>query len=335
MSLPPVEVPSGAMRFNSDSYKLEYYDGSQWLQVSTFSPNLNGGARGVFFGGRNPTLQSTIDYITISSTGNAISFGTLTAATDYPASCSSNVRGICAGGRTPGDVNTIEFVTISSTGNAQDFGDLTQARRELGGLSSQTRGVFGGGTGGGFNTIDYITIASQGVNAQDFGDLVQAQGTSTAFASPTRGIFAGGEGPTPLSTQLNIIQFITIATIGNAQDFGDLTAATWGVSGCSNSTRGLIGNISSPARNQIDYITIATTGNAVNFGDLSYTPSQSAASTSSSTRGIWGGGEVPGPTGVNSICYVSILTQGDAVDFGDLTVQRGRFGACSNAHGGL
>jgi hypothetical protein len=292
------------------------------------------GARGVFFGGRNPTLQSTIDYINISSAGNAISFGSLTSATDYPVSCSSNIRGICAGGRTPTNVNTIEFVTISSTGNAQDFGDLTEARRELAGLSSQTRGAFGGGTTGLFNTIDYITISTTG-NAQDFGDLVQTQSTSAAFASPTRGIFAGGEGAAPLSIQLNIIQFITIATIGNAQDFGDLTAATWGVSGCSNSTRGLIGNISSPARNQIDYITIATTGNSVNFGDLIYTPSQSAASTASSTRGIWGGGDVPGPTGANNICYVSILTQGDAVDFGDLTVQRGRFDACSNAHGGL
>ena len=39
-------IPSGAMRFNSDSQKLEYWDGSQWVQVHTFSPNLNGGARG-------------------------------------------------------------------------------------------------------------------------------------------------------------------------------------------------------------------------------------------------------------------------------------------------
>jgi hypothetical protein len=51
MSLPPSEIPLGAMRFNSDSQKLEYYDGAQWLQVSTFSPLLNGGARGVFGGG--------------------------------------------------------------------------------------------------------------------------------------------------------------------------------------------------------------------------------------------------------------------------------------------
>ena len=78
MSLPPSEIPLGAMRFNSDSQKLEFYDGAQWLQVSTFSPNLNGGARGVFGGGSTPTYINTIDYITISTTGNAFDFGDLT-----------------------------------------------------------------------------------------------------------------------------------------------------------------------------------------------------------------------------------------------------------------
>jgi hypothetical protein len=66
MSLPPVEVPSGAMRFNSDSQKLEYYDGAQWLQVSTFSPNLNGGARG-FWWWKKLLVTNVIEYITISS----------------------------------------------------------------------------------------------------------------------------------------------------------------------------------------------------------------------------------------------------------------------------
>ena len=92
MSLPPVEVPSGAMRFNSDSQKLEYYDGAQWLQVSTFSPNLNGGARGVFAGGSNEpspnTTYNTLDYVTISTTGNAIDFGDLTVARRLTSSAS-------------------------------------------------------------------------------------------------------------------------------------------------------------------------------------------------------------------------------------------------------
>ena len=43
MSLPPVEIPLGAMRFNSDSQKLEYFNGEIWMQVHTFNPDLNGG----------------------------------------------------------------------------------------------------------------------------------------------------------------------------------------------------------------------------------------------------------------------------------------------------
>ena len=51
MSLPPSEIPLGAMRFNSDSQKLEYWMGSAWMQIKTFSPNLDGGVRGLVVNG--------------------------------------------------------------------------------------------------------------------------------------------------------------------------------------------------------------------------------------------------------------------------------------------
>jgi hypothetical protein len=35
----------------------------------------------------------------------------------------------------------------------------------------------------------------------------------------------------------NVIEYITIASAGNAIDFGDLTQARWGPTGVSNSTR--------------------------------------------------------------------------------------------------
>ena len=50
MSLPPSEIPLGAMRFNSDSQKLEYWNGSAWMQIQTFTPNLDGGVRGFILG---------------------------------------------------------------------------------------------------------------------------------------------------------------------------------------------------------------------------------------------------------------------------------------------
>ena len=77
MSLPPKEIPLGAMRFNSDSQKLEYWNGSAWLQIHTFSPNLDGGLVVVLAGGFSPSNSDRIDFITISTQGNATDFGNL------------------------------------------------------------------------------------------------------------------------------------------------------------------------------------------------------------------------------------------------------------------
>ena len=76
MSLPPVEIPLGAMRFNSDSQKLEYWNGGAWFQIHTFSPNLDGGVRGLFCRGyKAPSNKDVIDFITIPTQGNATDFG--------------------------------------------------------------------------------------------------------------------------------------------------------------------------------------------------------------------------------------------------------------------
>ena len=64
---------------------------------------------------------------------------------------------------------------------------------------------------------------------------------------------------------LNTIEYITIASTGNATDFGDLTNTGASGSAVSNSIRGVtqIGN-----GNIINYVNIQTTGNATHFGDL-------------------------------------------------------------------
>ena len=62
---------------------------------------------------------------------------------------------------------------------------------------------------------------------------------------------------------------MTIASTGNAQDFGDLTVARWALAGMSNSTRGTFAGGATPSdKNEIDFITIASTGNAADFGDI-------------------------------------------------------------------
>ena len=79
MSLPPQEIPLGAMRFNSDSQKLEYWMGSAWMQIQTFSPNLDGGARGLIMGGNSPGAPNSgrlnnIEFVTITLCESILSF---------------------------------------------------------------------------------------------------------------------------------------------------------------------------------------------------------------------------------------------------------------------
>jgi len=347
--LAPLTVTPGALRFNTDSMKLEYYRGGpvgfgtttqtgEWVNLTTDSPDIQtGGARGLFGGGYSPGSTNTIDYINISSTGNAITFGELIGGVSFQRSrsaASSSTRGVWGGGSQEPSTNTnaIDFVTISSTGNSQDFGDLTVARRGTAAVSSSTRGVWAGGrTPTIQNVMDYITIASTG-NAQDFGDLSRSNGLINPLPaqSSTRGIFAGGY--TPIT---NSIDFITISTQGNSADFGDLTVARGIGGGCSNAVRGLFGGGYGGGNvNVIDYVTIATLGNATDFGDLLYSGSQISA-CSSPTRGVWAGGYVS-PATTNNINYVTIMSTGNAIDFGDLTAARYiRNAGCSNGHGGL
>jgi hypothetical protein len=82
------------------------------------------------------------------------------------------------------------------------------------------------------------------------------------------------------SSVTNAIEYVTIATTGNAISFGQLTLARYNVAGCSSGTRGVFAGGASPITNVMDYVTIATTGNAVDFGDLLAAVEGIAASSS-------------------------------------------------------
>ena len=143
-----------------------------------------------------------------------------------------------------------------------------------------------------------------------------------------RGLFGGGS----TGSDSNVIDYVTIASTGNATDFGDLTVARYGLAGCSSTTRGLFAGGYSPTSNVIDYVTIASTGNATDFGDLTVARYY-LAGCSSSTRGLFGGGNTGSYS--NVIDYVTIASTGNATDFGNLTVSRSSLASCSNSHGGL
>ena len=343
MSLPPSgEIPQGAIRFNTDSQKLEFYAQGEWWVMSTDTPNLGRsvdstpGPRGVFGRQYTPSILSKIEYLNISTTGSSQEFGDLTIARHATAGCSSSTRGIWAGGEGPvpnAVVSRIDYVTISSTGDAINFGDLDSGRRYVRGVSNETRGVFAGGIPATSTTIQLITIASTGSRA-DFGSITTIDGATNyvggaTAASSTRGLYMGAGNP----NETNVIQFVTIHTLGNTQDFGDLTSGGHRSAGGANATRALrIGQLGST--NVIDYVTIASTGNAQDFGDMPYNCGYNVVMTSPtravSTRGYGGSGYT------SDIAYVQIATTGNAAEFGDMGGRNGGDSSgFSNAHGGL
>ena len=338
-------IKPGAFRFNTDSMKLEIFRGSanyegsasmagigtlaagQWEEIQATSPEVQtGGSRALFGGGYTPTSTKVIDYVNISSTGNAIDFGDLTDTNNgSKGSTSSRVRAVWAGGNAEPGSNTDkgEHVTIASTGNSTQFTALATARRSTTGVCNGTRAIFAGGrTPSNQAILEYFDIASLST-PQDFGDMSRTSNVSMGpLQSQTRGLFAGGYTPS-----VNSIDMITMSTLGNSADFGDLLITPGQCGGASNSVRGIFSGDTS-----INYVTIATLGDATDFGDL--TNSQTFCSdTASPTRAVIVGGN---ESDKQQVEYIQIMTTGNAVDFGDLTSGRQmRDGACSNGHGGL
>lgn len=284
--------------------------------------------RGLIAGGLS--TSNVIEYIEISTLGNATDFGDLTVATYEASSVSNATRGIFAGGTSTS--NVISYVTIASPSNATDFGDLVSGdtrQMSQGSINNTTRGIFAGGyTSTTISTIQYLTFATLG-NTTNFGTLNGGIGYWPAgCSSSTRGLIAG-------TTGVATIEYITIASTGNSTNFGNLTEGRDGASGCSNATRGLFaqGYTDSIFTNTIDYVTIASTGNATNFGDCS-TGSRGSSSMSNATRAVINVGSSGYPYASNIMEYVTIATTGNTTDFGDLTVSLGERTACSAANGG-
>ena len=169
---PPVEVPQGAIRLNTDSQKLEFYAQDQWWEMATDVANLGdatnsdiaGGGRGIY-GGMTPDASAAVtalDFITIPTAGDAKDFGDLSVARIGLSAYSSRTRGVFHSGLSK---NEIDYVTIASTGTSLDFGDISDVLvRYPTGLSNQIRGLLIGGYDGSAarNEMRYVTIAATG-----------------------------------------------------------------------------------------------------------------------------------------------------------------------------
>ena len=273
---------------SADVNTIQYFNTTSTGNASDFGDYLittrgcrslsgNGAAsRGLTAGGYSDydaSNKNQIGYVTIPTPGNAIDFGDLTAAGQWASSMTSGTRGVWASRPESDDIC---YITIATTGDATDFGDMTAAGGACAGCSSETRGMIMGGNRVQGNRIEYITIASTG-NATDFGDLTEyVRWCSAASSSAGRAVRIGGKDNNS-GNVTNVMDYVAIATPGNATDFGDLTTTMEPSGCCSNGTRGLV-----PGRtgsNQIEYITIGTPGNAIDFGDLTHNTGSAGSTT--------------------------------------------------------
>ena len=361
----PQSCAAGTLRFNTDIGTLEVYRGdtigwesiqrreNQYLggdsdgSVITTSTNSNRGTgvRAVILGGTGSSgssLTDNIDFFTINTLGDATNFGDLTTACYSKGVVCDGTRVVAAGGRTPSFVQDIHFFTISSTGDAADSGFDLNNTENPNALSDSVIGVFAITSGSAYkNAIDYITIQSLG-NAQDFGDLTDIRGYGAALASKTRGCFIGGLDTTQPAPDLDIdvIDFVTIKSTGNATDFGNLNNGISSMGAASNAVRGIVcggtPDNQTTRLNNIDFITIATTGNAIDFGDL-LNVSIHGCTVANSTRFVHHRSRTDSGHGsrVNILEFAEIASTGNTQDFGDLVDDQSDRDGTSNGHGGL
>ena len=300
--------------------------------------------RGLFFGGGNASQVSTIDYVTISTTGNAINFGNLTASRSSIGASGNSTRTIAVGGQEGGTQTTkIEYVNPSTTGNATSFGSISKRGGDPYTVANNTRLIAAGGYNDTssptyINTVEYITIATTG-NATSWGANMSRNSLAGAGSgSPTRGIFHSGS-----STQTNGYnprhEYVTIATTGVVDQFGD-DIGIQQIFGGSSDTRSIWGggrSANSAQPTQVRYLTIATTGSFASFGSLSTRSSYwyEPTGASNSIRVVAAGGqEGEAANWFNYIEYFTISTTGNGTNFGTLTSSRNTSGA-SGAHGGI
>ena len=239
-------------------------------------------------------------------------------------------RGVFANGRVgPTPYNTIDMITIPSLGNAVDFGDSTQNAISPSGVGNGTRGIFAGGYAPApGTTIEYVTMASQG-NAISFGSITPAgRRFMSPAASSTRGVFFGGR-LNPNSAQTAEIKYIEMGTLGDTEDFGNLSGgADMRGAAASSPTRGVYTTgtqVAPSGDNRNEYVTIAAKSNSVEFGDLTVGRQYQAASSNSVRMVIGGGAPLVNPGGDKTMDYITIASLGNAIDFGNLTVGRYSF----------
>ena len=243
------------------------------------STGLGNRTRGICVRGQGST-PGAIEYVTMASLGDSITFGDLnTVAYRTGGGSSSSTRGLIFGGRgAPGSPhNVIQYIEIMTLGNALDFGDTIVTQRGQGcNIGSPIRG-FCIANSTYLAGIEFVTIASKG-NSIDFGDNIYGGAYQAGCSNSVRGVIAGGY-QFPATFLADQKSYITLASEGNAIEFGDLTEGGNDGLGyayaAATAVRGVVlGGMDSspspsPSRTTVDAFNFDSKGEITVIGDLS------------------------------------------------------------------
>lgn len=225
--------------------------------------------------------SETAEFCNWSTFGTAVDWGEHASGDGFRSPMGDNVRTWLARHDGGGGDSTITVCTIMS-GASADFGEAASGAHYAGGGTGTNgyRGVYLGYATptASSDTIEYLTFASSG-SGIDFGELVAVSGIGAHGAALTDGSRAMAVGDYRSDNAgSDMIQYVSVGTLGNASDYGEYHIKTALCGGASFSGRGMIAGgyqTTDGTIGEVGYFNIGVGGNGLDFGELDqtvYTP---------------------------------------------------------------
>lgn len=337
--VPPVTSQEGAYWWDSVKKKLRVLCNGVWRDQAIQLAAGYYGERGFLSAGYQQSGQAhIIRYVTIATTGNTQTFGSLAdlgiSGRTVPASNEYETSSVAGVGATKvfisatiynGGGGAFFVFTAATPSNASGFGNngypganyyfaASTGDQYRGSASNGIIGLFVGGMYSISALMQSVSLITTNTVVQ-FGNLTAARGRAHGAANlDGRAVFGGAQysNTGPVSTY----DYVELSTAANASNFG--SSYTYGgqyqnsTKATSNDTRMLVwGGSSNQVATKIAAVEIGTLGNAVLYG--SCTSMNNTAIFANATRCVCCKDQT------NGLQYVSMVTSGNASAFGALS----------------
>ena len=220
------------------------------------------------------------------------------------------------------DFNTMEFY------NGNEWRQFTHRQDLKNSPTSMGRGLISG-----YFITEFVQVSTQG-NSIDFGRLTNSLYGSASASSSTRGMVMGGWGPTPGSPGQDLdVEYITMASTGDAIDFGSDNSGGWGSQGASDSVRALSAGGGYPsATTDIDMFFFSTVGSHIDYADITAGRNRGTRGMCNPVRAVFTGTYGPDSTKMDTKL---IANSANTTDFGDMYFGLRGHSCCSDTTRGV